>query len=169
MHSSADSLAVRLAANRSLSQGAGHPQRRASAGPGRADQIARAAAESRSQFAAALAQNAAAAPTVQETAASRHSAAWEDFFSHRQIGTSEDGYPIVGETEAELAKTLATYARIAEAKGFSPEPTETVQARVPVYDGLMGPQLGYHQVTLVRLPFPLTPVASGSLPPLSRP
>jgi len=163
MHTSADAFAASLAANRNAGSRLG---RSSAVGPNQSGKTGATPAGFQSQFESALAPAAASthAAPAPAAAAGNRSAAWEDFFSHPVIGTSEDGLPIVGETEAELAKTLANYTRIAEAQGFSPQPTETVQARMPVYDGLIGPQLGYHQVTLVRLPFPLIPIASDSLP-----
>lgn len=89
---------------------------------------------------------------VAPKAASGHSAAWEDFFSRRQIGTSDDGLPIMAETEAEKAATVANYARFASSRGLDPTPTTTAIARMPVYDGMAGPTLGYKESTLYLLP-----------------
>ncbi|KHK02752.1 hypothetical protein [Desulfovibrio sp. TomC] len=124
------------------------------------------AAASASQFAAVLADNAlAAAPDTQANATTTgRSAAWEDFYSHPVIGTSEDGLPIVGETEAELANTQAVYAKMATAHGLDPQPTATLQARMPVTDGLLGPKLGYHQMTALALPVALTQASLHSAP-----
>ena len=153
MFVSADSIASTLAATRDI-------------GPDRTGRTAGTVASS--PFASVLADKAAAsAPDTQkDTTPGRHSAAWEDFYSHPVIGTSEDGLPIVGETEAELAATRATYAKIAAAHGLDPQPAATVQARLPVTDGLMGPKLGYHQVTIMQLPVALTQASLNS--PLSR-
>jgi hypothetical protein len=145
MRTNAETIAGSLAAARDIA-------------PARSDQTARAAAAAATQFADILTDTAAAqvADTSTDAAPARHSAAWEDFYSHPVIGVSDDGLPIVGETEAERAKTLATYAKIATAHGLDPQPTMTIQARLPVTDGLMGPKLGYHQVTLAQLPVALT-------------
>jgi len=89
---------------------------------------------------------------VAPKASSGHSAAWEDFFSRRQIGTSDDGLPVMAETEAEKAASLANYARFASSRGLDPTPTSTAVARMPVYDGMMGPTLGYKESTLYLLP-----------------
>jgi hypothetical protein len=111
-----------------------------------ARQAAAAASTPATDFAATLEKSAA------REASSGHSAAWEDFFSRRQIGTSDDGLPIVAETEAECAAGLQNYARIAALQGLDPTPTTTVKARLPVHDGLMGPTLGYKECTLYQLP-----------------
>ncbi|OLN28623.1 hypothetical protein DVDV_1498 [Desulfovibrio sp. DV] len=150
---SADSIASTLALARDIA-------------PARTGKAAGTAASS--PFASVLADNAVAAAPDAPTAAtgSRHSAAWEDFYSHPVIGTSEDGLPIVGETEAELANTRATYAKVAAAHGLDPQPAATIQARLPVTDGLLGPKLGYHQVTLMQLPMALTQASLNT--PLSR-
>lgn len=114
--------------------------------------------------AASRRQEAASAPTtaadfaaalenrVAPKASSGHSAAWEDFFSRQQIGTSDDGLPIMAETEAEKAASEANYARFASSRGLDPTPTTTATARMPVYDGMMGPTLGYKESTLYLLP-----------------
>ena len=148
---SAGSIASTLAAARDIA-------------PARTGKTAGAAASS--QFASLLADNAADTTPQTNTTTSRHSAAWEDFYSHPVIGTSEDGLPIVGETEAELATTQATYAKIAAAHGLDPQPAATIQARLPVTDGLLGPKLGYHQVTIMQLPMALTQASLNT--PLSR-
>ena len=150
---SADSIASTLASARDI----------APARPGKT-----AGASTSSPFASVLADNAvAAAPDTQTAAtAGRPSTAWEDFYSHPVIGASEDGLPIVGETEAERAATQATYAKIAAAHGLDPQPAATIQARLPVTDGLLGPKLGYHQVTLMQLPMALTQASLNT--PLSR-
>jgi hypothetical protein len=114
--------------------------------------------------AASRRQEAAPAPTaaadfaaalesrVAPKASGGHSAAWEEFFSRRQIGTSEDGLPIMAETEAEKTASLRNYARFAASQGLNPTPTTTAIARMPVSDGMMGPTLGYKECTLYLLP-----------------
>ena len=58
----------------------------------------------------------------------------------------------MAETEAEKASSLANYARFATSRGLDPTPTTTATARMPVYDGMMGPTLGYKESTLYLLP-----------------
>lgn len=154
MRTNAETIAGSLAAARDIA-------------PARSDQTARAAAAAATPFAAILKDTAAAQAidTSTDAAPARHSAAWEDFTATRSSASATTGCPL-SKTEAELTKTLATYAKIATARGLDPQPTTTIQARLPVTDGLMGPKIGYHQVTLAQLPVALTRPRS---PPLRSP
>ena len=109
-------------------------------------------------------ETATAANTVNSpvTASRNNSAAWEDFYSHPVIGTSEDGLPIVGETEKELALTWTNATRYAASHGQDMDNTSCIQTRLPVHDGVMGTKIGYQLATAVQLTG-MTPIVDSDL------
>ena len=151
MRSAAETIASNLATTRDLARA-------------QADKSAAAAAAASAQFATILADNAVAqtsnAPS--DAATVRHSAAWEDFFSRPVIGTSEDGLPIVGETEEELALTRANATRYAASHGQDSDNPSCIQTRLPVHDGVMGTKIGYRLATAVQLTG-MTPIVDSDL------
>ena len=140
MPDTAEAIAADLAANRGIARN-------------RTDKTTASAAEAASQFASVL-QDAAVAPDPDaraDAATARRSAAWDDFSRHPLLGSSEDGYPVVGETEEELALTWANAAQFAASHGQDMENASSIQTRLPVHDGVMGAKIGYRLATAVQL------------------
>lgn len=76
--------------------------------------------------------------------------ALRELYDHPLLGHDEDGKPIVAETEAERAETLARAREGQAARGEDAEDVTCILGKLPVHDGSAG-LIGYTVRTLVAL------------------
>lgn len=70
--------------------------------------------------------------------------------SHEVIG-EKNGLPVVAPTKEEQEAAVDYLKSQAAARGQDPEAQTFIKARVPVFDGALGPKVGYYEATAMAL------------------